>query len=142
MSLILLMSFTGARVWKGNVALFFFICYYKDNNWYPLKNSDTKIDEKHKYVMIFHCPSWQMSRIMMEEIHIQYSTVTSKVIEKNAHGNPLRYESSSIRFSVQSHRILHCRSVFNLLCGILCKMDMAFTCENQRLYSRIMFLKN
>ena len=92
MSLILLMSFTGARVWKGNVALFFFICYYKDNNWYPLKNSDTKIDEKHKYVMIFHCPSWQMSRIMMEEIHIQYSTVTSKVIEKNAHGNPLRYE--------------------------------------------------
>ena len=78
MSLILLMSFTGARVWKGNVALFFFICYYKDNNWYPLKNTDTKIDEKHKYVMIFHCPSWQMSRIMMEEIHIQYSTVTQK----------------------------------------------------------------
>lgn len=88
MSLILLMSFTGARVWKGNVALFFFICYYKDDYWYPLKNSDTKIDEKHKCVMIFHFPSWQMSRIMMEEIH----NVTSKVIEKNAHGNPLRYE--------------------------------------------------
>lgn len=75
-----------------NVALFFANCYYKDGNWYPLKDSDTEIDEKHKYGMIFHCPSWQMSRIMMSEIHNQYSPVTSKVIKKDANGNPLRYE--------------------------------------------------
>lgn len=75
-----------------NVALFFANCYYRDGKWHPLKDSDTEIDEQHKYGMIFHCPSWQMSMRMIEEIQNQYSPITSKVIEKDENGNPVQYE--------------------------------------------------
>ncbi|MCI6637880.1 MAG: FRG domain-containing protein [Bilifractor sp.] len=75
-----------------NVALFFANCYYKDGKWYPLKDSDTEIDEQHKYGIIFHCPSWQMSMRMFKEIQDEYSPATGNVIEKDSNGQPVRYE--------------------------------------------------
>ena len=45
------------------VALFFATCKWnqKDKRWYPLTKKDTEQNEKTKYGVIFHVPSWQIN---------------------------------------------------------------------------------
>lgn len=46
-----------------NVALFFATCHWenKEKRWLPLKKTQTERDDKSKYGVLFHIPSWQVS---------------------------------------------------------------------------------
>lgn len=72
-----------------NVAMFFATCTYdkKTASWRPLENADTETDDAHKYGMIFHMPSWQMSSRWMSGAH--YFSSAAGYPEKN-----VKYDSS------------------------------------------------
>ena len=45
-----------------NIALFFATCFWdaSSHEWKPLTKKQTEIDDKHRFGMIFHMPSWEM----------------------------------------------------------------------------------
>ena len=60
-----------------NVALFFATCFWDNNDkrWKPLTKKQTEIDERHKYGMIFHTPSYRIKgrQVVAEEYFLNHS---------------------------------------------------------------------
>lgn len=60
-----------------NVALFFATCFWDNNDkrWKPLTKKQTEIDERHKYGMIFHTPSYRIKgrQLVAEEYFLNHS---------------------------------------------------------------------